>query len=151
MELNVCKLAAVAVHALIIGICHAMCAQKIYKPSLGSCAEYLWRVGRFSVRVVIFTAAVTLEQGPGSPLGAGHGPVRVIGLWPDTQLYDRGEQNSEISLSIKSVSDIRLSWSCCTILLLLEKTTIFNLICWDWMNMKSNIYRFCVVKSNVLD
>ena len=31
MELNVCKLAAVAVHALIIGICHAMCAQKIYK------------------------------------------------------------------------------------------------------------------------
>ena len=40
MELNVCKLAAVAVHALIIGICHAMCAQKIYKPSLGSCAEY---------------------------------------------------------------------------------------------------------------
>ena len=25
-----------------------------------------------------------------------------------------------------------------------KKTTIFNLICRDWMNMKSNIYRFFV-------
>ena len=59
-----------------------MCAaQKIYKPS-SRCQQNICQGLVLGARVVIFTAALTLELGgaPLSPLGAGHGPVRVIGL-----------------------------------------------------------------------
>ena len=67
MELNVCKLAAAALHALIIGTCHAMCAQKIYKPSL-RCQQNICQGLVLGARVVIFTAALTLEHGEEPPV-----------------------------------------------------------------------------------
>ena len=90
MELNVCKLAAAALHALVIGTCHSMCAQKIYKPS-SRCQQNICQGLVLGARVVIFTATVTLEH-PGLPSELDMGQCGLLGYDLTLNFMTRGSR-----------------------------------------------------------
>ena len=93
--------------------------QKIYKPS----RRWLQNICQGLVaRVVIFTALVTLES-PGLPPELDMGQCGLLGYDLTPGVYDQGEQNREISPSIKSDTEthIHITASLQQLLNILEK------------------------------
>ena len=82
-----------------------MCAaaQKIYKPS-SRCQQNICQGLVLGARVVIFTAALTLEHGgaPCLPSELDMGQCGLLGYDLTSGVYDQGEQERETSPSIKS-------------------------------------------------
>ena len=100
-----------------------MCFQKIYKPS----RRWLQNIcqGLVGARVVIFTALVTLES-PGLPPELDMGQCGLLGYDLTPGVYDQGEQNREISPSIKSDTETHITASLQQLLNILEKVPIFH-------------------------
>ena len=91
--------------------------QKIYKPS----RRWLQNICQGLVaRVVIFTALVTLES-PGLPSELDMGQCGLLGYDLTPGVYDQGEQNREISPSIKSDTEGHITASLQQLLNILEK------------------------------
>ena len=75
--------------------------QKIYKPS--RCRQNICQGLVLGARVVIFTAALTLEHGaPCLPSELDMGQCGLLGYDLTPGVYDQGEQERETSPSIKS-------------------------------------------------
>ena len=93
--------------------------------------------------VVIFTALVTLES-PGLPPELDMGQCGLLGYDLTPGVYDQGEQNREISPSIKSDTETHITASLQQLLNILEKIPIihhYEVIEIVW-TLKSNIYTF---------